>query len=220
MINAAFKALGDVLSPEFRTILLKSIGLTLVLFVAVIAGTVFVLDMLKLAPWGWGQTVIEVAAGAGLIVLAFFLMAPVTALFAGLYLDRVADIVEHRHYPQDKPGQPLTTVEGLITGLRFGVIALLVNIAVLPAVFFAIGAFVLVIANAYLLSREYFQMAAARHMPMADALQLRKEHSPQVLMAGFIPALVALVPIVNLVVPLFATSYFVHIYKRIRRSSP
>jgi CysZ protein len=62
-------------------------------------------------------------------------------------------------------------------------------------------------------------MAAMRHMEIADARALRKANSPQVFAAGFVPALLALVPIVNLAVPLFSTSYFVHIFKRLRRSS-
>jgi CysZ protein len=219
MIKAAFTAAGDVLSPEFRAILTKAAGLTLLLFALVIAGAVILLEMLKLVPWGWAETLIEVAAGFGLVVLAFFLMAPVTALFAGLYLDTVAVLVEQRHYPKDPPGTPLTAAQAIVTALQFGIIALLVNIAILPTVFLAVGAVVLVIANAYLISREYFEMAAARHMPLEDARLLRKENSPQVLVAGLIPALLALVPIVNLAVPLFATSYFVHVFKAMKRSS-
>jgi CysZ protein len=219
MIAAAYKALNDVLSPEFRSILFKAIGLTLLLFAAVIAGAIVLLEMLKLVPWGWAETIIEVAAGLGLLVLSFFLMAPVTALFAGLYLDRISDIVEARHYPRDAPGRALSTSQALLTGLRFGLLVLLVNIAILPAVFFAIGAVVLVIANAYLLSREYFEMAAYRHMPADEARQLRKENSPQILAAGLIPALLALIPFVNLIVPLFSTSYFTHIFKQVAASS-
>lgn len=219
MIAAAVKALGDVLSPEFRIILFRAIGLTLVLFAAVIAGTVVLLEMLKLVPWGWAETIIQVVAGLGLLVLSFFLMAPVTALFAGLYLDRIADIVEARHYTKDRPGRPLPAMQALLTGLRFGLLVLLVNIAVLPAVFFAIGAVILVIANAYLLSREYFELAAYRHMAIEEARQLRKENSPRVLIAGFIPALLALIPVVNLIVPLFSTSYFTHIFKQVAASS-
>jgi CysZ protein len=219
MIAAAYKALNDVFSPEFRSILFKAIGLTLLLFAAIIAGTIILLEMLKLVPWGWAETIIQVVAGLGLLVLSFFLMAPVTALFAGLYLDRIADIVEARHYPRDAPGRALSAGQALLTGLRFGLLVLLVNIAILPAVFFAIGAVVLVIANAYLLSREYFEMAAYRHMPVDEARQLRRENSPQVLAAGFIPALLALIPFVNLIVPLFSTSYFIHIFKQVAASS-
>ena len=76
----------------------------------------------------------------------------------------------------------------------------------------------LLIANAYLLSREYFEMAAMRHMPVEEAKQLRREKSIEVFSAGFIPAILALVPLVNLTVPLFSTSYFVHIFKGLKRS--
>lgn len=219
MIAAAFKALGDVQSPEFRNILFRALGLTILLFAAVIAGAIILLEMLKLVPWGWAETIIQIVAGLGLVVLSFFLMAPVTALFAGLYLDRIAEIVEARHYTKDPPGRPLPALQALLTGLRFGLLVLAVNIAILPSVFFAIGAVVLVIANAYLLSREYFEMAAYRHMPIEEARQLRKENSPQILAAGFIPAVLALVPIVNLIVPLFSTSYFTHIFKQVAGSS-
>jgi CysZ protein len=219
MIKAAFKAIGDVMSPEFRSVLLTAVGLTLLLFMAVIGGAIALLEILKLVPWSWAETIAEVALGLGLVVLAFFLMAPVTALFAGLYLDRIARLVERKHYPQEKPGQELPLMQALLTGLQFGFLTLLINIAILPAVFFAIGAIVLVIANAYLISREYFVLAAARHMPVGEAQMLRKEKATEVLMAGFIPALLALIPVANLLVPLFATSYFVHLFKSLKRSS-
>lgn len=219
MIKAAFTALGDVLSPDFRSVLIKAIGLALALLIAVIAGTVFLLNMLKLAPWGWGNSVIEVVAGLGMTVLAFFMIPPVTALFAGLYLDRIAGLVERKHYPADRPGRELPTLKAILLGLQFGLLVLVINLAVLPMLFFGIGAIVLLLVNAYLLSREYFEMAAMRHMPMEEARRLRKENSPQILAAGFIPAALALVPIVNLTVPLFSTSYFVHIFKRLKRSS-
>src|SRR6185295_11844335 len=90
MITAAFRAIGDIASPEFRDVLLKSIGLTIVLFVAIILATIFALDTLKLVPWGWAESILDVAASLGIAVLAIFLMAPVTAMFAGFFLDRVA----------------------------------------------------------------------------------------------------------------------------------
>ena len=46
------------------------------------------------------------ALGTGLVLLVafFFLMAPVTAIFAGLFLDEVAAQVEQRHYPARSAG--------------------------------------------------------------------------------------------------------------------
>ena len=106
------------------------------------------------------------------------------------------------------------------TSLQFAGLVLLVNLAALPLIFTGIGAAALVTINAYLLSREYFEMIAMRHLPVEDARRLRKQNAAAIFAAGFIPALLSLVPIVNLVVPLFATSYFVHIFKRAPALSP
>ena len=219
MISAAFKALGDLLSKEFRTILLKAIGLTLALFVAILLGVEILLSYLSLIPLPWAETLAAIGAGLVLLVAFFFMMAPVTAIFAGLFLDSIAERVEERHYPQDSLGSPLSGYRAVATSLQFAVLVLVVNLAVLPLVFTGIGAVALIIANAYLLSREYFEMIAMRHMPVDEARQLRKENSPQVFAAGFVLALLSIIPVVNLAVPLFATSYFVHIFKRVQASS-
>ncbi len=219
MLRAAFLALNDLTTPEFRRVLLKALALTLGLFVALLVGTEFLIGKLANLPWAWAETIVQLGTGLALLVAFFFLMAPVAAIFAGIFLDEIAAVVEARHYPRDPPGTPLTPGKALLTGLQFGLVVLLVNLAILPLVFFAVGAVVLVFANAYLISREYFEMAAMRHMPVAEARQLRRENAPQILVAGLLPALAALVPLLNLFVPLFATSYFAHIFKRVAASS-
>ncbi len=78
----------------------------------------------------------------------------------------------------------------------------------------------MLVVNSYLLSREYFTMVAVRHMPIAQAHDYRRANAGRIWAAGLIPAGLALVPFLNILVPLFSTSYFVHIYKRIRRDEP
>jgi CysZ protein len=220
MINAFFKALNDVTSPEFRGVLWKSVALTLALFIIILVATEFVLSFLTLVPFAWLQTLIALGTGLGLIAAFFFLMAPVTAMFAGLFLDWIASRVEQRHYPLETKGQSLSTVTSLMFGLQFAGLVLLTNLIVFPLVFFAgFGAIILLGTNAYLISREYFEMAASRFMSPAAAKVMRKRHSLKIFMAGFVPAALAMIPLVNLVVPLFATSFFVHIFKSVQRSS-
>ena len=219
MISAAFKALGDLLSKDFRSVLLKAIGMTLALFVAILVGVEVLLSYLSLIPWPWAETLAAIGAGLGLLVAFFFMMSPVTAIFAGLYLDTIAERVEERHYPQDPKGSALSGHLAIVTSLQFAIIVLVVNLAVLPLVFTGIGVVALIIANAYLLAREFFEMIAMRHMPVDEARLLRKENAPQIFAAGFVPALLSIIPVVNLAVPLFATSYFVHVFKRVRASS-
>jgi CysZ protein len=219
MIGSALKALGDVFSPEFRGVLLKAVGLTLALFVVVFVVVQFLLSALTLVPWPWAETMIAIGAGLGMLVAFFFLMLPVTAIFAGIFLDGIAEMVERRHYPNDPPGTPLPMITAVLTAARFALVVVVVLIAVLPTVFFGIGAVAMIGANAYLLSREYFEMAAMRHMPVEEARAFRKAHGPRVFVAGLLPAVLSAVPLANLLVPLFATSYFVHLFKQARASS-
>jgi CysZ protein len=66
-----------------------------------------------------------------------------------------------------------------------------------------------------LLGREYFEMVAMRHMTPHEARRLRKDNAPRILAAGFIPAFLVAVPLVNIITPIFSTAYFVHIFKLI-----
>ncbi len=214
MVSAAFKALGDLASPDFRSILWRSIGLSLLLFVLIFAGVQAVFWFFTLFKSPWLETMIAIGTGFGLLVAFFFLMAPVTSVFAGFYLDTVAAKVEARHYPQHQPGKPLSAWIAVSTSLRFAGLVMIANIFALPLIFTGIGIFILFALNAYLISREYFEMAAMRMMPPDQARQLRKDNAASIFISGFIPAALAIVPFVNLVVPLFSTSYFVHIFRR------
>jgi CysZ protein len=219
MIKATFRALGDLLSPDFRSVLMTSIALAIALFAGILLTTEALIAALTRLPWPWAEALLAIGTGLALFVAFFFLMAPVMALFAGLFLDRIAARVEAVHYPLDPPGEPQAAGRAIITGIQFAVLVLLVNLAVLPLVFTGIGALALVAVNAYLLGREYFEMAAVRHMPPEEAKGLRQANSPQIFVAGLVPALMSMVPVVNLVVPLFATAYFVHIFKWLASTS-
>ena len=219
MISATIRALEDVMSPRFRGVLWKSIGLTILLFVGILVVLEIALSLLTGIPWPWLETVLAVAAGLGVFAALFFLIAPVTAVFAGLFLDEIAELVEGRDYPQDLTGKPLSVTKSLIISLQFGVVVLLVNLLLLPTLFFGIGALLMAIANAYLLGREYFSMIAMRHLPVRQANELRKANMGRIFAAGLIPAGLVLVPFVNILVPLFSTSYFVHIFKKILSDS-
>ena len=219
MLKSAFRAFGDLFSPEFRSVLVKALGLTIALFIAVLIITEVLIASFTHFSWPWADRLVEVGTGLALIVAFFFLMSPVTAAFAGLFLDQIAEKVEERHYPWDPRGTPLPVGRAILISIQFFVVVLLVNLAVLPMVFFGIGAFVLVAANAYLIGREYFEMVAMRHMPVEEARILRRENSPTIFIAALLPAFMSLVPFVNLAVPLFSTSYFTHLFKSVQASS-
>lgn len=219
MLKSAFKAFGDLFSPEFRAVLFKALGLTIALFIAVLVISEMLIASFTHFSWPWADRMVEVGTGLALLVAFFFLMSPVTAAFAGLFLDQIAAKVEERHYPWDPQGTPLPVGKAILMAVQFFVVVLLVNLAVLPTVFFGFGAFVLVAANAYLIGREYFEMVAMRHMPVEEAKMLRKENSPTVFVAALLPAMMSVIPFLNLLVPLFSTAYFTHLFKSVQASS-
>jgi len=219
MLKSAVRAFGDLFSPEFRSVLFKALGMTIALFIAVLVIAELLIASFTHFSWPWADRLVEVGTGLALLIAFFFLMSPVTAAFAGLFLDQIAEKVEERHYPWDPRGTPLPAGRAILMALQFFIVVLLVNLAVLPMVFFGFGAFVLVAANAYLIGREYFEMVAMRHMPVEEAKILRKENSPTVFVAALLPASMSVVPFVNLVVPLFSTAYFTHLFKSVQASS-
>ncbi len=219
MFRALFKAINDLTSPELRAVLWKSIALSIGLFAALWFAIEAAISTVTLVPWPWLTTALQVATGLGLFAAFFFLMAPVTALFAGLFQDSISEKIEARHYAHEPKGRPLSMLAGLLTALQFTAVALAVNFVVLPLVFFAgFGVILILLANAYVISREYFVMAASRYMPVKEANNLRRENAMHIFLAGLIPGALALVPFLNFVTPVFATSYFLHLFKQGRAS--
>jgi len=213
VFTAAVKALADLGTPEFRTVLLKSLGLTVALLVVLMIALQTVAGALMALP-GWMETLIQLIAGFGLVIGSVFLVAPITSLIAGLYLDDIAAFVERRGYPADLPGRELSVPDAILISLKFGLVVIGVNIVVLflllvPGV--NVAAFVAV--NGYLLGREYFELAALRHMSPAEVARLRWANRGRVFLSGLLIAALVSVPLVNLLTPLFATAFMVHTLK-------
>ena len=159
--------------------------------------------------------------GLTLALLALVYLVPaVTAIVAGYFLDDVAEVVERQDYPADRPGAALPFGKAILYGLRFAGLSLLVNLVALLLFFIPginIGAFF--VANAYLLGREYFELAAGRFWPAEDVTRLRMEHRGTVLAAGAVLAGLVLVPVLNLITPIFGAAMMVHLHKRLTRGA-
>jgi CysZ protein len=216
MLDAAILALRDILSPPFRGVLMRSLALTIGLLIALWLAAVWVFAHYVATPWPWLDTALDVMTGVGLIVGLGFLVAPVTALFAGLFLDDVAEVVERTHYPADPPGRAQPFLAGILTAVKFLAVVLVVNAVALPFVLLlGFGFLIFLAANGYLLGREYFELAALRHHDELTVLRLRRRNSRTIFAAGLLIAAFLAIPIVNLLGPLFATAFMVHVAKRI-----
>lgn len=231
MFDAAVKALSQILSPPMRSILWRSIGLALVLI------TVLAIGLQRLLSWfadtgevwaegmlgpGFHSTlhvlswIISISAGLGVVLGGIFLMPAITSLVASLFVDDVADHVEREHYPADHPGVALPVTLATIEGVKTALLTILVYVVALPFVLFAGAGFIIFfIATAWLLGREYFELAAMRFRSPDDAKAMRKENAATVFTAGLFIAAFVSIPIVNLATPLFGMAFMVHMYKRL-----
>ena len=231
MFGAAAKALAQMFTPPFRAVLLKSIGLAILVLI------VFGIGLHRLFGWlaGIGEGYLEgvtgpgmatplhvllwvlaILAGFGLVAGAVFLMPAVTSFVASFFSDEIAAEVEHMHYPADPPGVPISLTRATIEGVKTGLLALLVYLIAMPFVLFAgLGFLIFFVANAYLLGREYFLLAAMRFHPVEEAKALRKLHHATIFTAGLFIAAFVSIPILNFATPLFGTAFMVHMYKRL-----
>ena len=219
MLAAAGQAFEELFTPAFRSVLLKCVGLTIGLLIVLIIGIEWTFSHFVQWP-SWVEKTMEWLGGLALVVGSIFLIPAVSSLIAGLYVDDIAAEVERTAYPQDPPGQELATLPAIGLALKFFVVVLAVNILALFLLLVpGINLIAFYLGNGYLLGREYFELAAMRHLPLAEARQLRKANRITVLLCGLIIAGIASIPILNLITPLFATAFMVRIYKSLSRAS-
>jgi CysZ protein len=236
MFDDAVNAITQMLSPPLRAVLGKSIALALALIVA----AAIALERLIVHLLGAGGASVEttfgphahlpvsalawllsIGAGLGIVVGSVLLMPAVTAIVGSFFADRVADQVERQYYPADPPGKALPLWLALWEGVKTALLAIVIYLCAAPLLLFAgFGAVIFFLATAYILGREYFELAAMRFRPPAEAKTLRKRNAAMVYVGGLFIAAFVLVPIVNLATPLFAMALMVHLHKRIGRKPP
>jgi CysZ protein len=214
MFDAALAALREILSPPFRNVLFKSLGMTLLLLALAWVG----LDKLALSyiavNYPWLQVALTYATGVGLFLFLAFFIGPISVLVAGLFLDDLADVVEADLYPSGERGRPIPASQAIMMGVRFAAVSAGVNILALFLLLIpGINAIAFLLANAYLLGREYFLFAATRFRSLEEAMELRRRYAPQLFLAGLFIAAFVMTPGLNVLTPLFGVAFMSRIHK-------
>ena len=122
MLDAAIKALTQMFSRPFRSVLWRSIGYAAILIVVVSIGLHRALVWLVAEGQGWAEQtlglttnmplallvwLLSFATGLGVVAGSIFLMPAVTALVASIFVDDIAAEVERTHYPDQPAGAAL-----------------------------------------------------------------------------------------------------------------
>ena len=226
ILSSFFKALRQLGDSRLSRVLWLGIGLALILLALASAGVQALLlwwagDGVTL-PWIGEVTWIATLAGWSgpvvMILLSVVLMVPVASAMSGLFLDRVADAVEARHYPQAGQARAVPFVEALRDSIGFLGVMIAANIValILYLIFSPVALFIFWGLNGYLLGREYFTLVAIRHLGREGAAQMRKRNGATVWLAGVLMAMPLSIPLVNLAVPVLGAATFTHLFHGLR----
>ena len=217
MVTDLARAFGQLGDPAIRKVIWLSVGGALAVLVLLVAGTGVALDNLRLVHWGWLDTVIDILGTVGTFVLAIVLFPGIAVTISTLMLEEVAEAVERRYYPSLPPARPIGVIEALLSGLRFFGVWIVVNGVALTLTLVLPGVNVIVfyVINGYLLGREYFEIVAFRRLPPTEARALRREGRWPIFAAGVVIALLMTIPVLNLLAPVVATAFVVHVYQRL-----
>ena len=226
ILSDFLKSVAQFDDPKFRRVLWRGMGLTIALLIAACLLVNFGINQLLSSAWAanligdqsWLGALINIGGALFTIALSIWLMVPVTSAIIALFLDEVAQAVEARHYPH-LPKQTATKLQDqILVGIRFLGILLLANIGalILSMIVPLLGPFVFWATNGYLMGREYFQMAAMRRLPRAQAQELFQRHQGSIWTAGILIAIPMSIPLVGLFIPILGAATFTHQFERLR----
>jgi uncharacterized protein involved in cysteine biosynthesis len=222
LFTALTKAFAQLDDPRLQRILLWSVGLALGVLLGLGVLLWFVVVQLHLFSWAWLETLVEWGSGFAIAILMVLLFPAAVSATIGLFLEAVAAAVEGRHYPGLASPRAQSIHEAIVSGLKFALVAILLNLAVLPVYIVGIflpplNFFVFYGLNGYLLGREYYETVALRRLDARSAGEVRRRNSWRVFLGGVVITLMLTVPIFNLIAPVIATAFMVHIFESIRR---
>jgi len=232
MFTALSKAIQQCSDPAFRRVLLRSLGLSLAVFVLLwtVAGLLLTWGGGWLLDWiqaqGVWEDILQVvfgAAGVGGVLFASFILFPaVMVMVLSFLLEDIAAAVEARHYPGLPPARPQPLGEMLRSGLAFAAVTVAINLVALPFYLLLIflPPFNLILyygVNGYLFGREYFEIVAFRRQTPAEAKRLRRRYGVRLFLAGILITVMMTIPVVNLFAPIVAAAFMVHVFEDLRR---
>lgn len=210
------RAFGQLSDPRVTRVLAKAIAATVALLVALVAVAAAATHWLVSTGVGWLDPLLPWFSGVGALVVAV-LLTPLAAISVlGLFVDEVAAAVEAVHYPDWPPARGVGIASGFLQAARLLGLAAILNLLALPFYLFlpAANLAIYLLLNGYLLGNEYFATVAQRREPGGALRQLRRGHRFGITVAGMVLASLALVPFVNLTVPVVGTAFMVHRYAR------
>jgi len=219
MIVALFRAVGALGEPPMRRVVALSLGLAVLTFAALWLAVAGLLYHTSFFDWRVLNWLVGLLGGLAVLGLTWLLFPAAVTLIMGFYLERVAAAVEAVDYPGHGPPRAQPWGEILAVTLRLTLLTLLLNLLALPAYLLLPGLniFLFLALNGYLFGRGYFEVVALRRLDAGEARAVRSRFAGRIFLGGVVIAGLFALPLVNLVAPVIATAFMLHIFEALPR---
>lgn len=219
MLSPLARAVAQLDDPVFLGVVLRSLLLSALAFLGLLAASTWGAEQLVAQAWGgpgWWGWAAGALGGVGAALLALWLFVPAAVLIATVFIDRIAAAVDRRFYPGLQPPVGASLAVQLWDGLALGlqVLALQLVGLLLAVVLPGIGLLLGWAIASWAIGRGLFVAVAMRRMGRVEATALYGRRRAPVLAQGAILALAATVPLLNLLVPVLGTAAMVHVLNR------
>jgi CysZ protein len=222
MLTAFLRALNALSSPPLRKVVALSLAIAVVSFIGVWLGVGLALNHLPTIGWRVVNWLIDLLGLVGVALLSWLLFPAVVTLIMGFFLERVAAAVEAAYYPGRGPPRRQSIREILVFTARLMLVTIALNLLALPAYVFLPGLNIVIflVLNGYLFGRQYFEVVALRRFDIDATTALRHRFGGRIFLGGMMIAGMFALPLVNLVAPVVATAFMVHVFEGLAGFEP
>jgi CysZ protein len=222
MLNALFRAIEALFSPPLRRVVVLSLAIAIASFIVLWIGVALALQHLPTIGWRPLDWLVDLLGVVGVLLLSWLLFPALVTLVMGFFLERVAAAVEQLDYPGHGPPQRQSIRETVVIGIRLMLLSIALNLLALPIYLLVpvLNIFVFLGLNGYLFGREYFELIALRRLDINAVKTVRRSFGGRIFIGGVIIAGMFAVPLINLVAPVIATAFMVHMFEGLPRPKP
>jgi CysZ protein len=210
------KTFVSVKKANLLSLMIMCALLAVVVVLGAVGGATWITSRFVVIERGWLDTLFNWTVGVITGIGGWFMLPVLTVLISSLFIDTAIERVERVYYPDATRSQVLAFWPEFLHDLKFTGWAVCLNMLILPLYLFGIGFAASILLNSYLLGREFFESAAGYHLGKASARALGLRHKKAVYGGGFVITVTAIVPFLNLFVPILAIVWMVHVYHSIR----
>jgi CysZ protein len=220
MVSAFSRALCELFTPPLRRVVASSLGIAVVTFALLWLAVAVVLSQTRFFDWRLLDWLADLLGALGVLFCSWLLFPAAVTLIMSFFVERIAGTVEALDYPGRGPPRHQPVVETAMAALRLMGTAVALNLLVLPLYLLVpgINLFLFLALNGYLLGREYFEAVALRRLDVAAAKAIRRQFRLRVFLGGVVIAGLFALPLVNLIAPVIATAFMLHIFEGLPRA--